>query len=68
MRAWQVTVLSSRPEADRELLVQAIGAHFDGRAFDRELRGVSEAGEPEAVAAPLSQASEQVGARQAFAS
>jgi MoxR-like ATPase len=67
-RAWQVTALSSRPEADRELLVQAIAAHFDAKAFDRELRGMPDASEPAAVAAPLSQASEQVGARQAFAS
>jgi MoxR-like ATPase len=66
--AWRVTVLSRLPEADRELLVQAIAAHFDGKTFDRELRGVADASEPAAVAAPLSQASEQVGARQAFAS
>jgi MoxR-like ATPase len=65
--AWRITALSRLPEADRELLTQAIAAHFDSKAFDRELRGVVEAGEPAAVAAPLSQASEQVGARQAFA-
>ncbi len=68
-RAWQVTALSSRPEADRELLLQAIRTQFEAKEFERELRGVAPAaGEPAASPAPLSQASEQVGARQAFAS
>jgi len=61
--AWAVTALSRLPDADRETLRVAIGAHFQSEDFRRELNG-----EPTAAPeAPLSQAAEQVEARRVFA-
>ncbi len=37
--AWNVTTLSRLPEADRESMRQAIKAHFDEKAYARELKG-----------------------------
>ena len=48
--AWQITALSRLPEADRESMRQAIKAHFDERAYARELKG--EALEQPAQATP----------------
>jgi MoxR-like ATPase len=37
--AWSVTTLSRLPETDRESMRQAIKAHFDEKAYARELKG-----------------------------
>jgi MoxR-like ATPase len=37
--AWSVTTLSRLPENDREAMRQAIKAHFDDKAYTRELKG-----------------------------
>ena len=39
--SWRLAVLSRLPEADRETMRQAIRAHFDGGAFNRELNGAA---------------------------
>ena len=63
--AWNVTALSRLPEGDRETLRQAIRAHFDGDAFQREVSGAVADMAP-VDAAPLSQSAEQVDARRVF--
>jgi cobaltochelatase CobS len=37
--AWTITAYSRLPELDREELRQAVNAHFDGKAYVRELKG-----------------------------
>ena len=37
--AWHITVLSRLPDMDREAMRQAIRAHFDDKAYKRELKG-----------------------------
>ncbi len=60
--SFRITVLSRLPEADRETMRQAIRAHFDGAAFTRELTGKVDA----QASTPVSQAPEQVEARNVF--
>jgi MoxR-like ATPase len=62
--AWECVVLTSRPAPDRETLSTAIGLHFDGETYAREMDG--EVIDPAAApvsGAPISQAPEQVTAR-----
>ena len=37
--AWTITAYSRLPDLDREELRQAVNAHFDGKAYVRELKG-----------------------------
>jgi MoxR-like ATPase len=44
--AWQITTLSRLPDADRAAMKAAIDAHFDGKAYARELKGEAAPIEP----------------------
>jgi cobaltochelatase CobS len=65
-RAWQVTMLTRLPEADRETFRVAVSAHFKEDLFKKELSGwtdAADAGDAPISTAPLSQSAEQVAAR-----
>ena len=65
-RAWQVTMLTRLPEADRETFRVAVSAHFKEDLFRKELSGwtdAADAGDAPISTAPLSQSAEQVAAR-----
>jgi MoxR-like ATPase len=64
--AWKITALNSRPTADRETLAQTISLHFKGDDYAREMAGEVVDATPVSTA-PISQASEQVVARDKFA-
>ena len=44
--AWTITAYSRLPELDREELRQAVKAHFDDKAYGRELRGEAAPADP----------------------
>jgi MoxR-like ATPase len=64
--AWSTTMLSRLPEADREALRQMINAHFDEKAFKRELSGAQELTPSDTVEALYSDEPRQEAARGAF--
>jgi hypothetical protein len=59
-------MLSRLPEADREALRQMINAHFDEKAFKRELSGAQELTPSDTVEALYSDEPRQQAARGAF--
>jgi MoxR-like ATPase len=64
--AWLTTMLSRLPETDREALRQLAGAHFDDKAFKRELSGEQVSLGVVVDEATLSDEPRQQAAREAF--
>ena len=66
--AWTITAYSRLPEFDREELRQAVKAHFDEKAYVRELKGEAAPSDPAPADLSLSEVlSEADKARQAAA-
>jgi hypothetical protein len=66
-QAWEVCAYSRLPEMDREELRQAVRAHFDTKAYERELKGEAAPVDPVQTEIVMGPPSPEEEARQARA-